>query len=433
MPESGSNESVRAAVRNSPPRRLASGTRTRTHWATLRARIPFVVALVLVAFLLRAIAAVAVEQALYAAGRDGFLGVDDVGYDGLAWRQAQAWRGLAPPFDASYGPYINLYIYTAAALYWVTGHQPLAMKLLNCLFGALAAGLIFSIARRLFGYLAACLSGIAAAFFPTTFFWSVVHMKDTMLLFCVALLLWLMTWLVTTARWWLIPPLLVTLAPIGSLRIYIQGLVCMLVPTAVILQSRARFPRKWATGAVLVVACTTILWFSGGVNWLGTYFPLLNNQRYNMARSASSAYVPTPVPTASGPLPADTPVASPRSSLIGWLPTGLAYALAAPFPWAARRTIERIIIPEMLLWYLFLALAALGLAVHWRSWQRYVHLLGYLAGVLLLFAIGQGNFGTLIRHRSTMLVPFVVIFSGAGAAWLWSYVRARRGTPATLP
>lgn len=432
MPESGSNEVVRAAVRNSPSRRLAFDTRTRTLWATLRARIPFVVALVLVAFLLRAIAAIAVEQALYAAGRDGFLGSDDVGYDSLAWRQAQVWRGLAPPFDASYDFFLNVYVDTAAALYWVMGHQPLAMKLLNCLFGALAAGLIFSIARRLFGYLAACLSGIAAAFFPTTFFWSVVHMKDTMFLFCVALLLWLMTWLVATARWWLIPPLLVTFVPIGSLRIYIQGLFCMLLPTAVILQSRARFPRKWATGAVLAVACTTILWFNGG-DWFVATFPLLNNQRYDMAGSANSAYVPTPVPKASGPLPADSLVASPRSSLIGWIPTGLAYALAAPFPWAARRTIERIIIPEMLLWYVLLALATLGLAVHWRSWQRYVHLLGYLAGVLLLFAIGQGNFGTLIRHRSTMLVPFVVIFSGAGAAWLWSYVQARRGNPATLP
>ncbi len=82
--------------------------------------------------------------------------------------------------------------------------------------------------------------------------------------------------------------------------------------------------------------------------------------------------------------------------------------------------------PDMLLWYLALALALVGIAAHWRLWQRYLHLVGYVGGVLLIFAIGQGNFGTLARQRSMMVVPFVLIFSGAGVVWLWSRWRSRR-------
>jgi hypothetical protein len=74
-----------------------------------------------------------------------------------------------------------------------------------------------------------------------------------------------------------------------------------------------------------------------------------------------------------------------------------------------------------------MALAVGAIARHWRNWQQYIHLLGYIGGILLLIAIGQGNEGTLVRHRG-MLIPFVLVFSGAGAAWLWSRWRAQRRT-----
>jgi len=117
------------------------------------------------------------------------------------------------------------------------------------------------------------------------------------------------------------------------------------------------------------------------------------------------------------------PVNSLRSLLL-WLPTGLLYVLAAPFPWAAHRLVEQILIPEMLLWYAALACAAVGLAVHWRRWRQYAHLLGYLAATLLTLGIVEGNLGTLVRQRG-MIIPFVLIFSGAGAAWLWSRWQSR--------
>lgn len=111
-------------------------------------------------------------------------------------------------------------------------------------------------------------------------------------------------------------------------------------------------------------------------------------------------------------------------SLVRWLPTGITYVLAAPFPWAARRAIELATIPEMLLWYAALVCAAIGLIVHWRHWRPQAHLLGYLVGTLLTLGVAQGNLGTLVRQRG-MIIPFTLIFSGAGAAWLWSRWQSR--------
>jgi hypothetical protein len=58
-------------------------------------------------------------------------------------------------------------------------------------------------------------------------------------------------------------------------------------------------------------------------------------------------------------------------------------------------------------------------------------LIAYIGGLLLLLAATQGNLGTLVRHRS-MVIPFVLIFSGAGAARLWHRWRQRgSGAPVT--
>lgn len=128
----------------------------RTRWVVLRRRVPFVLALVLVAFALRAVAAVVVERLLFAVGRNGFLGADDVGYDHIAWAQAQAWRGAGPPLGPSDYYLLHAYTYTEAVVYFLLGHHPLAMKLLNCAFSALTAGVIYLLTQSLFDRVAAC-------------------------------------------------------------------------------------------------------------------------------------------------------------------------------------------------------------------------------------------------------------------------------------
>lgn len=464
-------------------------------WSTLRSRVPFVVLLVLVAFLVRATVAVAVEPVFFSIGYSGFTGKDDVAYDRVAWQQAQSWLGQGPPVAASDRRYLHAYTYMGAAVYVVAGHRPLAVKLLNCLLAALAVGLVYLCARKLFGVAAARFSGVAAAFFPSTVFWSVLNLKDPLFLFLMALTLWLLTLLLVTQHLRFFLAILVTLLLIGSVRAEVLLLPCLLIPGAFAVQQSADRWRKWAKVGILVAGCGAVFWYSGGVTFVRAYTNLarLDRQRFAAAGAgqgafavatrrapaptqvaasgigASSASQRSPVPSSASRVVArvtaavtqrvvvrptrspdvaahnratptgnnqartgvDKPVvqyAHPLRRLIAWLPTGIIFTLGAPFPWTADRAIEQLTIPDMLLWYVALALALVGALAHLRQWRRFVHIGGYVVGMVLIFAVAQGNVGTLIRQRAMMIVPFVVIFSGAGAAWLWSRWQARRET-----
>lgn len=439
--------------------------------SALRPGVPFLIALLVVAFWLRVIAALVLHQVIFAAGYNFFTRGDDQAYDSVAWQQAQAWRGVGPGVDLGHIYLLNAYTYTEAGLYLLVGHHPFAMILTNCAFGALTAGLVYLLALRLFDHFAARFSAMAAAFFPSLFFWSLLNLKDVMSTLFIALLLFSATCLLLTGKQWLILPTLVTLTVVGSVRVYIGLLLSVLIPVTIAFQRRGRFLHKWRTAAALAIGGAMIVWFSGSGAWLMSTVPLLPQLRYATAGNANSAYVPTAIPThpaiagevpsvatptvgaavgsvatipasagtggidaASPPLP-DSDAITRRGSLrdlFHWFPTGLAFALAAPFPWAARRPVELVTIPEMLLWYVAMVLAVIGVGVHWRQWRWHMPILGYLGVTILVMAMAEGTVGTLLRHRTMIIVPMLP-FSGAGAGWLWHRRRSRRRTWGTQP
>lgn len=100
-----------------------------------------------------------------------------------------------------------------------------------------------------------------------------------------------------------------------------------------------------------------------------------------------------------------------------YLPQGALLLIGAPFPWELTAS-RLIVLPEMLAWYLAVALAFSGLVILWRrrSWNAlYVVALGLLIGAVL--SLAEGNLGTLVRHRG-MLVPYALIIAGcAVASW----------------
>lgn len=128
------------------------------------------------------------------------------------------------------------------------------------------------------------------------------------------------------------------------------------------------------------------------------------------AEPASPLYVPRNRPTR---------VSAPEELLVGpriarniaHLPRGAVYMLGAPFPWELRTPTELATAPELALWYVTVALAVAGLvaAARARRWEfAYVILVGGTIGAAL--SLGEGNVGTLVRHRG-MLVPFAVILA----------------------
>ncbi|MDE3102015.1 MAG: hypothetical protein KGJ98_07225 [Chloroflexota bacterium] len=95
---------------------------------------------------------------------------------------------------------------------------------------------------------------------------------------------------------------------------------------------------------------------------------------------------------------------------VAHLPIGIAYALFAPFPWQVRRAADAATVPEMLLWYVALA-AAMAVGIRDRDrWPLRVGTVAFVLGVLFLFTLVEGNYGTLYRHR-VMIIPSVFVLS----------------------
>jgi 4-amino-4-deoxy-L-arabinose transferase-like glycosyltransferase len=388
----------------------------------------FIVTLIALAFVIRVAAAILLHFVVFSSGASFFTRGDEVAYDITAWQQAQVWRGDLSQVEPGHRYLLNAFTYTGAAIYFVVGHHIFAVILFNCLIGAIATGLIAASAYHLFGRIAAYVSGIAVAIFPTTLLMSTLNMKDPLYLLFLSLFLWLAIRLTQTRNSWLLPPILLLMVLIGSLRLYILLMLLPLIPIALLFSLRASARRRWLLALATLGTGVLLFLVGGGGALLARQIPRLNQQRFYLSSTANSGYVPTRAPTARPAASSARPAATgDYISLAKWLPTGILYTLAAPFPWAATRAIERMVIPEMLLWYLLLALALLGVVHQRRRWRSYLVLLGYLAGIVLIFATTHGNYGVLMRQRSTMLAPFVFILSGAGASFLWAHWLQRRG------
>ena len=110
------------------------------------------------------------------------------------------------------------------------------------------------------------------------------------------------------------------------------------------------------------------------------------------------------------------------SPTIRHLPKGLSVMLFEPYPW---QTIDnsrvRLAQLENVLWYPVLALAALGVVHIFRDARTRTALAFPLfagSGILLVYALAEGNFGTAYRHRGEV-VWAAFLLATAGLTWLW--------------
>ncbi len=92
--------------------------------------------------------------------------VDDAGYYDFFALSIKDGHGYVRPDGSPTAFWPVGYPATLAALYGVFGHSLLAARVLNALFGALSAGLVYALARRWLGQAQAVAAGLVYACFP---------------------------------------------------------------------------------------------------------------------------------------------------------------------------------------------------------------------------------------------------------------------------
>jgi hypothetical protein len=101
-------------------------------------------------------------------------------------------------------------------------------------------------------------------------------------------------------------------------------------------------------------------------------------------------------------------------AVLAFLPTALVYFFFSPFPWQITTVLKTMSLPEMLIVYWLTLPTVRGLWSAIRERMRECLVLLLTMGFLTLaYAVGEGNVGTLYRHRA-QTVPFYLIFAALG-------------------
>jgi 4-amino-4-deoxy-L-arabinose transferase-like glycosyltransferase len=339
----------------------------------------------------------------------------------------------------------GLYPYLLMGIYTVFGYTPLLPKLVNIGLGALSTVLVFELARRVFNSRAALFAAVGAAIAPTMVIWSVVSLKESLVLFLALVALRLVQFLSTApARSSRIGDALVAMAAVLALLVDLRPTTAVMLGGLLVIVWGARSPfrhrlRSWQFGfaalaLVLVVGGGLLVARSRTSNrpLTGVVEDVVLQIRHRRAQEAASARSQLrpeqEVLSATGSqLPAAEAASDAQPfSVMGDIVEPLAFALLAPAPWQAHTLPELGAGAEMLMWYALLA----GACLTWRAQPRQrvfvICVVAFAVANWLVLAASEGNLGNLLRHRLP-LDPALLLLGCGGLEWLTRQLIARRG------
>lgn len=346
-------------------------------------------------------------------GQD-FFGGDAISYDAYGLAQLSGWAGdryqqsIARRFTSSGAGGGWGMVYLVAAIYGIVGRNMLAVQLVNSVFGAATAVIVFLCAHHVFDNLrVARLAGMAVAFYPSLVLWSSQGLKDGPIVFFLALSILATLKLGERLSLKYFVVLSCSLLSLLSLRFYVFYMICFSIGGAFVIGMQkittTSFLRQLTALCLLGLTLTYVGFTRSASLQLERFGNLeaIQRSRSDAARSAESGFgKDIDVSTASGALSS--------------IPIGLVYLLFAPFPWQVISLRQSITLPEMVVWWISFPMLVLGLWFSIRYRLRVMSpILIFTVMLSLGYSVFQGNVGTAYRQRAQLLV-FYFIFAAVG-------------------
>ena len=343
-----------------------------------------------------------------------FFGGDALTYDYFGYAQMLGWNG-----DKYYQSIANQFVrsgegsgwgmvYVVAAVYQLVGRNMLATQLMNCVFGAATAVVIYLCAHHVFqNSRVSRLAGIAVAFYPSLVLWSAQGLKDGPVVFCLAVAILATLKLGEKLSLKYIAILVGVLLALIALRFYVFYMIAVAIGGAFIIGmqqlSATSFARQFIAMILLGLALTYIGVTRSATVQMEHYgnLQVLQNSRSDQARLAETGFnKDVDVSTTAGAL--------------STIPMGVLYLLFAPFPWQITSLRQSITLPEMIVWWASFPMLVLGLWFTIKYRLRMISpILIFTVMLTLAYSAFQGNVGTAYRQRAQLLV-FYFIFVAVG-------------------
>jgi Dolichyl-phosphate-mannose-protein mannosyltransferase len=347
--------------------------------------------------------AIRVAVALFLAwsGYSVLLAPDEATYYSDGHDMALYWAGVtfARPWRFDLPIPLGYFYMNAASCYLADSDIPL--RLLNALVGAYCGRYAYLLAREVFNQAVARRTATLYTMLPSLILWSALNIRD---IWVVALVLYVSWKSLEVAKSYSHLGLISALGGIWALtlfRDYLFYVVALPPIAAFLIGRRGELGRNF----LLALAATGAIVFfvqHGAASSAEHHMSLetLSQTRQNLVGGGSA-------------FGGNVDISTPEKAL-SFLPIGIAYFLFSPFPWQINSPLKLLSLPEMLLIY-FLTPAMFrgirfGISKRFRDALQSLLL---MTALTISYALGEGNVGTLYRHRA-QAITFYLMFAAAG-------------------
>lgn len=331
-----------------------------------------------------------------------YLGTDSFGYDNIARQMVEHWTAGLPFPTVPHGK--EGFYYLLAGLYWVFGPHTAAGLAVNATLAAALVPVMYDVTNRLFGPSAAKYAAILVIVTPSLFLWTSQLMKESAMIFLLAVALNAAVRLVDRVSVGALILLAGTLLLTFTFRAWI-ALVAAAGLMAGLAFGRTRLVSGLSTGFSILSIVAAVM-VASGLGYSG-YQAAVNSDldqaqivRKDLAVSAGTGY------------DVETDISSTGQAL-SYLPVGLFNFTFGPFPWNIRSARQLPFVPDMLMWWALLPSLWGGFRSAARRVGRKQLILVLPAGATtLLLSLALGNFGIVVRERLQVfifLVPLIAL------------------------
>lgn len=306
---------------------------------------------------------------------------------------------------------VGVFSYAIAFLYSVFDYVPQLIKFVNAVFSVASAIVIYELAKSLFGKKAAGISMIITAFLPSIFVFSLTSTRDPMVIFLLCLSIYSLTKFYSSYNLLHLAVVFFCVGVVYFIRISVFAPLMLVLVIALFIS--LRFRCRWKIS--FLVLCGLLV-FSGGYRQKALSIldlATLTNPHMGYINTPGNNYKILPDEYYSGSK--NIRKIPPLYLAVAFL-KGLLHSMFEPFPWKLKTKGELFGSVQTLAWVMFFPFVLVGIFFGLRHKPKESHVTFICVVVFsALLAIGEGNVGTVFRHRD-MLLPFFIIFGVAGVS-----------------
>ncbi len=348
-------------------------------------------------------------------GSSTFLFGDDAYYTLRGWGMAQHLIGklFINAFD-NYGQ--GFHLMPLALFQYYFGFSPISSIFINCLLGVLLVVVYYFIAKMALGIKVAKVSAILITFFPSLITWSIVNLKDPMVLFIGASVFLIFMYLIEEVKIGKILLLLFLLILMLYLQYFTRRSVFLPTFLSIVLSFIFinRNTRNVLLFIFIILLCLSLAGFDFG---LATFFKKISYIFKNIVVNSHSGFINTGgfvYYLYDRPASEISPRLISYFEVIKALPIGIFHFLFEPFLWRKYSISMLMVYPQMFLWYLLIPFCVFGFLNKFMVfWKRKIVFMFFLLLGIPIFSLSSGNIGTNFRIRD-VFTPVILMFAAKG-------------------